>query len=245
MCLSRFRRVSGLQSRTDAFTLIELLVVIAIIAILAALLLPALARAKEKARATICLSNVRQWSTAFWMYGDDYDDFFPYEGQPGDISTGFNLNAWFNVATVYAGEERLMDLYAHGNPPIGGSKNIFSCPSTARKLSTTPTAPHPYFMYGFNNRLDPDGARQFKRTEVLQPTDTVTFTESSEDQYPFASGVYTAARHHLRAALGFVDGHASLVRTNDYRRSTSEDNAAADWSRPRVVYWFPYPTAPR
>lgn len=76
----RFRKADK-----HGFTLIELLVVIAIIAILAAILFPVFAQAREKARQTACLSNIKQWGTAIMMYQQDYDERFPmaYGYYPG------------------------------------------------------------------------------------------------------------------------------------------------------------------
>src|SRR5689334_12848723 len=75
------------------FTLIELLVVIAIIAILAAILFPVFAQAREKARAISCMSNDKQYATATLMYAQDYDETLPY--------AVYNVPDQFCVATFY------------------------------------------------------------------------------------------------------------------------------------------------
>lgn len=228
-----------------AFTLIELLVVMAVIAVLASLLLPSLAKAKARTKGTLCLNNVKQWTYAIYMYCDESDDFFPYEGSPAEpINAGFNLAAWYNAATPYANQVPLKDLYAQHDPPLPGTRSLYLCP-TVRDKPGNATFSNPYFAYGFNNRMDPDGPAQFRRGQVASPGETVIFTENSENHYPSASGRFTPGRHFWRANLGFCDGHAESVHTNDYRRTTAEDNdSTIEWRVPRAVYWYPYRGAP-
>lgn len=224
------------------FTLIELLVVIAIIATLAALLLPSLAKAKGKAQAVACLSDMKQWSLGLWMYEEDNDEFFPYEGTPAPLDDPVNANAWHNSLAVYMSQPTLLELYQKGQAPARGQKSIFVCPSATN--GATPTLDAPIFFYGFNNRMDPNGTAQFKRSDARFVSDTVVFTENEEGAYPSTSGVYAPARHDKRGTLAFADSHVALVPEADFRRKSSEDKAAVEWSKPRRVYWFPYPTAP-
>jgi prepilin-type processing-associated H-X9-DG protein len=101
-------------------------------------------------------------------------------------------------------------------------------------------------MYGFNSRMDPNGGAKFTRAVVLRPSETILFAENDESDYPSTTGVYALARHDLRGEFAFVDGHAELIHTNDFKRSTSEDlSSAAEWTRPRKVYWYPYSGAPQ
>lgn len=122
-----YRTLSFSSSR--GFTLIELLVVIAIIAILAGMLLPALARAKEKGHHTVCRSNLKQLGLAFVMYVHDYDD-----NNPGAASKGSFLPMkedwiYFNVYRPGVDPHFLNPQNSAIAPYIGRfSTNLFRCP---------------------------------------------------------------------------------------------------------------------
>lgn len=118
-----------------AFTLIELLVVIAIIAILAAILFPVFAQAREKARQTSCLSNIKQWGTAIMMYQQDYDECFPmaFGFYPGygwfrGIIHDFPAD-WENAVTDPAEIAAYNMIWANSVQPYMKNMSIASCPS--------------------------------------------------------------------------------------------------------------------
>jgi prepilin-type N-terminal cleavage/methylation domain-containing protein/prepilin-type processing-associated H-X9-DG protein len=131
--------------RSKAFTLIELLVVIAIIAILAAMLLPVLAKAKQRGLQANCLSSLKQWGLAINLYSGDNNEGIPRDGMSiggtypgaGPDGTPNDLNAWFNLLPGYVGERTLT---AYFNDPGGNMMNKMPFPGNKGKIWHCPAA---------------------------------------------------------------------------------------------------------
>jgi prepilin-type N-terminal cleavage/methylation domain-containing protein/prepilin-type processing-associated H-X9-DG protein len=202
--------------RRRGFTLIELLVVIAIIAILAAILFPVFARAREKARQTSCLSNMKQIALSVDMYLQDYDTCYP-----------MNIHlAGTQVVTFY-----------HVLQPYMKNNQIMQCPSEAERMSAAEMQallPVPlaaglsYFSYNGNYSLFEDGPNNVltgandavvNQSEVPRPSETFVLGDGEIELNPnlFNSPVLSA--HNEGFNVAFADGHAKwqkAIRDTNY-----------------------------
>jgi prepilin-type N-terminal cleavage/methylation domain-containing protein/prepilin-type processing-associated H-X9-DG protein len=213
-----------------AFTLIELLVVIAIIALLAAMLLPALSRAKEAAHATRCLSQMRQLGLAVCLYADSNNDTFP-RSQHSAFAHG-ELPWERSLAPLLGSTTTLWT-----NLPQG----IYHCPSDRRTM--------PY-SYGLNvyYELGPEDdyvgkPQTWRRTaDVPHPAATILFAESASGSdgsmgadHIMPNFWVTAAdtgdvaqnRHGPRANYNFADGHACGLK---FPATYAPENQVDQWN---------------
>src|SRR6185436_12125782 len=175
----------GMKLRVQrAFTLIELLVVIAIIAILAALLLPALAKAKSKARSVSCLSNLKQWGLALTMYYDENEDTIPRESfGSGTVLNNWaqvrdqnNYDVWYNALPPLMSAPRAAD-YFTSRANFYESQSLFHC-AAARFPPGHITGNNPLFSVSMNSKLIEPPLVTVRASGILQPASTVMFLEN-------------------------------------------------------------------
>lgn len=181
-----------------AFTLIELLVVIAVIGILSALVLPALSRAKGKAKQTTCLNNLKQVGMAIRLYADDCADSLPVLSAPNPYPNG--------VGAFY---KQLVKGYLGLTGPASSNETVFICPSD--QIIHIP-AGHAFTSYTFNGyEVGPKAIPRItgkKLSAIKNPAKAVLVGEwpafFGGSWHPFIDHDYQDATD----VLSFVDGHA-------------------------------------
>ena len=241
--------------KSVAFTLIELLVVIAIIAILAAILFPVFAQARERARATACLSNLKQIGTAISMYLQDYDEQFPksqYRGNPAQHGFGpitGDVNFWDHWPLHYG--------------PYVKSVAVFNCPTSmdgTQNLTGTNWNNDGNYGYNVDGLARAVGLPSRSLAEIEFPAETFVIYDSGDSSAIPGTNNYTnllavldlnlncgantmnsvfggyntesALRHFKRATVAFADGHAKSVGWRELL-TRKADNVAPwimDWA---------------
>lgn len=201
----RIRKNKAVQG----FTLIELLVVVAIIILLAAILFPVFARARENARRAGCLSNLKQLGLGIMMYSQDYDETYPY---------------------TYRGDHR----WVNDILPYVKNKQVFRCPSGETLAGWDgPNTLHYYTRYGMNNDFgtssntapDPVKLAAIRRpAELILLIDTAPGNPSWTPFLATYQNPNTANRHFEGANIAFADGHAKWEKKSFHSRMPGEAN---------------------
>ncbi|HXG47149.1 MAG TPA: prepilin-type N-terminal cleavage/methylation domain-containing protein [Methylomirabilota bacterium] len=194
------------------FTLIELLVVIAILAILAALLLPALSRAQGSVRGVRCLNNLRQWGLATHLYASDHDDLLPPEGFANPTAAHTN-NGWYIQLPRQIGLAPYHAMEWRTNAGAEPGRTIWLCPVNPRRSNG-----NNLFHYCLNEHVDGAGAsdRPTRLGSLADPAALVWLFDSKNlPAVGRATFVHTNL-HRAGANFLFVDGHAAWFRNTEY-----------------------------
>ncbi len=221
---------AAIKRQRRAFTLIELLVVIAIIAILAAILFPVFARARENARRASCMSNLKQLGLGIMQYMQDYDSVYPGHY----ISDGTNLVAWPVLLQPYI-----------------KSVQIFDCPSFTYTFTGT-TSSASGIPYGYNGWLSRYWYADATESAITRPTETVLVTETGgtpsqstgylvawspyvDPPATYDATIYGLSSRHLDGLnVLWCDGHVKWVKRDLLNSDTGANNTTATGSK----YWW-------
>ncbi len=221
-----------MQHYRKGFTLIELLVVIAIIAILAAILFPVFAQAREKARQTSCLSNLKQQGTAVYMYVQDYDETFPLALYLSVQSTGPCAQVSYNEIIPYQKNAQIEKCPSDSTPLnvnnavaalaplLGGAIPVCNNQPPLQEVSYQPN--YSVLVFPPNLLPSPVSSNPVTLASLEYPAETSMLTDSdvmlslSDPHFPFPLSTPIQARHNTQVNSVYADSHAKVVHTKAY-----------------------------
>ena len=213
------------KSRFNGFTLIELLVVIAIIAILAAILFPVFAKARDKARQTTCLSNIKQLSLAILMYSDDWDGYFVPAMSQDNLTRWHgrrtNLSEMFDPAKgpifPYLQEKRIKECPGFSASKSGFEQGTGGYGYNEQYVGGSPAGSWPAMLEPANQSQLRDPSQTIMLADAAFIDDSGSLIEYSFCEAPFFKSWGTQGdpsihfRHSGHANVAFCDGHAKAM----------------------------------
>jgi prepilin-type processing-associated H-X9-DG protein/prepilin-type N-terminal cleavage/methylation domain-containing protein len=229
------------------FTLIELLVVLAVIAVLAAILFPVFARAREKARTAMCSSNLRQLSMAIHEYMQDWEGGLPEFYQPGRTPEEFVSFRWYGHLSPYLRNTAI--LHCPADTVTNGLRAVYPPDPRSRQWANLPIFPHLSYAYNF-------WIQQTQETTVSLPSDTLLVADGAAHQCADAvrilnnvatscfadangteivdvlsplTGSAGQERHGGGSNVAFFDGHVRFIPAGQFRKRRQPDGACFEY----------------
>jgi prepilin-type N-terminal cleavage/methylation domain-containing protein/prepilin-type processing-associated H-X9-DG protein len=250
---SNMKNISKSREHTG-FTLIELLVVISIIALLMAVLMPALSKARKQGKRAACMSNIKQLLLGWTAYGETYEgkianggqasldrpiteDYWCTSAKPADLKYDWDWFPW-DITTL---QKRIDKLKTGSLWPYLKNPDIYRCPESKRNMHRTYS-----IVTSMNARWDfvakccdsKEGEINYSLGQIQKPQEKIVFVEEGFPS-PNAFEVYYVkeswcdkpqAPHNKAANFGYSDGHVELWKYEDKRTMCW---ATIDWSNPQ------------
>jgi prepilin-type N-terminal cleavage/methylation domain-containing protein/prepilin-type processing-associated H-X9-DG protein len=195
--------------RTRAFTLMELLVAMAIIALLAALLLTTLNRARASAQAIACRNNLKQWGVATHLFASDHEDFLPKNGSSGGNSTA---EGWYVDLPAEINLPAYAEMPWRTNAAAAPGNSVWICRSNARRSNGKNL-----FHYCLNENVNGTGSSNQVRCASVRRPAVVVWLFDNGGLAPVAeqNNVHTNL-HNRGAQFVFLDSHVARFRNTAY-----------------------------